>query len=76
MPLDPSVNQHIDDLVGDLRSKEQAFADASDANDQAQAAAQAAVATAAGTANAKAKDHDDFSASIDALVSYVQSLKG
>lgn len=75
MPLDPTVNQRIDELVADLRTKEQSFSDASDSNDQAQASAQAAVAAAAGTANAKSSAHDDLSGSIDALIEYVQGLK-
>lgn len=75
MPLDPSVNAKIDALISDLRAAEQDFSDASDSNDAAQAAAQAAVASAAGTAQSKATAHDGLSASIDALVEFVTSLK-
>jgi hypothetical protein len=75
MPLDPSINAKIDELVADLRAKEQSFSDASDANDAAQTAAQAAVATASGTSQAKGTAHDALSASIDDLVAYVTSLK-
>jgi hypothetical protein len=75
MPLDPSVNAQIQTLVADLETKEQAFSDASDANDSAQTSAQAAVATAAGTLAAKNTAHDAYSASIDALVTFVTGLK-
>jgi len=55
MPLDPSQNQKLDELITDLKSKEQVLADDSDANDAAQSSAQAAVAIAAGTQQAKVR---------------------
>lgn len=75
MPTDPTVNQRIDELVADLRAKEESEVAASDENDAAQSAAQAAVATASSTLQAKNSAKDAFSASIDALVEYVQTLK-
>lgn len=75
MSLTQDQNTKLDQLVSDLRAKEDFFGSASDSNDAAQAAAQAAVATAAGTAQAKATAHDDLGASIDALVEFAQSLK-
>jgi uncharacterized membrane-anchored protein len=76
MPVDPGVNLKIDALIADLRSKEQSFAVASDANDVAQTAAQAAAASAASALSTKVSAHDDLSASIDALVTFVSALKG
>jgi cbb3-type cytochrome oxidase cytochrome c subunit len=75
MSLTPDQNAQLDSLVTDLRTKEDAFGVATDANDAAQSAAQAAVATASGTQQAKASAHDDLGASIDALVAFVQTLK-
>jgi len=72
MPVD---NTQLEALVHDVEAKEQILSDDSAANDQAQSAAQAAVATAAGTLQTKNQAHDALSASIDALVAYVQGLK-
>lgn len=69
------ADPQLESLVADLESKEQSLSDAGTANDTAQAEAQAAVATAAGTLQQKNAAHDALSASIDALVAYVNSLK-
>lgn len=69
------ADAQLQTLVDDVVAKEDALATASAANDQAQTAAQAAVATAAGTMQAKNAAHDEMSTSIDALVTYVNSLK-
>ena len=67
-------NTQLQALVNDVEDKEEALSDASDTNNTAQAAAQAAIAVATGTAQAQATAHVDLSASVQALVTYVQSL--
>jgi hypothetical protein len=67
-------NTQLQALVADLEAKEQSLSDASGANDQAQAAAQAAIASASQSLSAKNAAHDALSASVQALVTYVNSL--
>jgi hypothetical protein len=68
-------NTQLQALVTDLEAKEQSLADAGAANDAAQAAAQASIANAAGTLATKNTAHDALTASVDALVAFVNALK-
>lgn len=70
-----TVDPQIDAAVADLKAKEQALVDANAANTQAQAAAKSAVATASGTAASAQSAQNDLSASVDALVTLVETLK-
>lgn len=69
------ADAQLQSLVDALVTSEDTLAEKSAMNDKAQSDAQAAIATAAGTLQDKNAAHDDLSAKIDALVSYVTTLK-
>jgi len=70
------ADTQLEALVADVEAKETALASASDTNTAAQAAAQSAVAQASTTAAAQQTAHQALSDSIDALVTFVEGLKG
>lgn len=74
-PLAAVDNDRLDALIEDLRMKESSFTAASAQNDTDQAAAQASIATAASSAMVKTRAHDDLTASIDALIEFLNSLR-
>lgn len=74
MAVDPTQIQNLKNLFDQVGAKEQALADASDANDAAQSSAQAAIAVATGTASARVAAHDDLKASITAAEAALDAL--